>query len=56
MTVRLTVCLLLLPFVPSVLLDADAIRAQVDAADAAGTNGGMPWNPRNRHEPDALSR
>ncbi|RQP27054.1 GTP-binding protein [Burkholderia ubonensis] len=38
------------------VFDADEIRAQVDAADAAGTDGWMLWNPRNRYEPDALPR
>ncbi|RQV01946.1 GTP-binding protein [Burkholderia cenocepacia] len=38
------------------LFDADEIRAQVDAADAAGTDGWMLWNPRNRYDPDALPR
>lgn len=36
--------------------DADEIRAQVEAADAAGTNGWMLWNPRNRYDPGALPR
>jgi hypothetical protein len=36
--------------------DAAAIRAQVDAADAAGTDGWMLWNPRNQNEQDALPR
>ncbi|AWV01427.1 GTP-binding protein [Burkholderia sp. JP2-270] len=36
--------------------DADEIRAQVDAADAAGTDGWMLWNPRNRYDPAALPR
>ncbi|WP_092142482.1 putative glycoside hydrolase [Cupriavidus sp. YR651] len=36
--------------------DADEIRQQVDAADAAGTNGWMLWNPRNRYDPDTLPR
>lgn len=30
--------------------DAAAIKAQVDAADAAGTDGWMLWNPRNYYE------
>ncbi|NYH14118.1 putative glycoside hydrolase [Paraburkholderia bryophila] len=34
--------------------DAAAIRAQVDAADAAGTDGWMLWNPRNHYEPGDL--
>ncbi|SDI33339.1 putative glycoside hydrolase [Paraburkholderia phenazinium] len=36
--------------------DAAAISAQVDAADAAGTDGWMLWNPRNHYEPDVLPR
>ncbi|VWD38654.1 GTP-binding protein [Burkholderia aenigmatica] len=36
--------------------DAADIRAQVDAADAAGTDGWMLWNPRNRYDPAALPR
>ncbi|WP_175688679.1 putative glycoside hydrolase [Burkholderia anthina] len=36
--------------------NADEIRAQVDAADAAGTDGWMLWNPRNRYDPAALPR
>ena len=36
--------------------DAAAIRAQVDAADAVGTDGWMLWNPRNHYEPDTLPR
>ena len=36
--------------------DADEIRAQVDAADTAGTDGWMLWNPRNRYDPAALPR
>ncbi|AOK13868.1 putative glycoside hydrolase [Burkholderia vietnamiensis] len=36
--------------------DADEIRAQVDAADAEGTDGWMLWNPRNRYDPAALPR
>ncbi|VVE27391.1 putative glycoside hydrolase [Pandoraea terrigena] len=35
---------------------AAEIRAQTDAADAAGTDGWMLWNPRNRYEPMALPR
>ncbi|RQV76580.1 GTP-binding protein [Burkholderia cenocepacia] len=38
------------------LFDADEIRAQVDAADAAGTDGWMLWNPRNRYDPVAVPR
>ncbi|MGU7785018.1 putative glycoside hydrolase [Burkholderia sp. PU8-34] len=38
------------------VFDADEIRAQADAADAAGTDGWMLWNPRNRYEPEALPR
>lgn len=30
--------------------DQAAIKAQVDAADAAGTDGWMLWNPRNHYE------
>ncbi|WLG48963.1 putative glycoside hydrolase [Pseudomonas sp. FP1742] len=30
--------------------DAEAISAQVNAADAAGTDGWMLWNPRNHYE------
>ncbi|SDP00904.1 hypothetical protein SAMN04489798_4446 [Pseudomonas arsenicoxydans] len=30
--------------------DEAAIKAQVDAADAAGTDGWMLWNPRNHYE------
>ncbi|WP_321896290.1 putative glycoside hydrolase [Paraburkholderia heleia] len=33
---------------------AEAIRAQVDAADAAGTDGWMLWNPRNHYDPAQL--
>ena len=36
--------------------DADDIRAQTDAADAAGTDGWMLWNPRNRYDADQLPR
>lgn len=36
--------------------DAADIRAQVDAADAAGTDGWMLWNPHNRYDPAALPR
>ncbi|KVD03344.1 GTP-binding protein [Burkholderia ubonensis] len=38
------------------VFDADEIRAQVDAADAAGTDGWMLWNPRNRYDPGTLPR
>jgi hypothetical protein len=30
--------------------NADDIRAQVDAAEAADTDGWMLWNPRNRYD------
>lgn len=30
--------------------DGAAIKAQIDAADAAGTDGWMLWNPRNHYE------
>ncbi|MFM0326494.1 putative glycoside hydrolase [Caballeronia glebae] len=33
---------------------AEAIREQVDAADAAGTDGWMLWNPRNHYDPAQL--
>ncbi len=36
--------------------DATAIKAQVDAADAAGTDGWMLWNPRNHYEAADLPR
>jgi hypothetical protein len=36
--------------------DAAKIRAQTDAADAAGTDGWMLWNPRNRYDPAQLPR
>ncbi|MDY7565267.1 putative glycoside hydrolase [Pseudomonas sp. RTC3] len=32
------------------LFDAAAISAQITAADAAGTNGWMLWNPRNHYD------
>ncbi|MDN4574139.1 GTP-binding protein [Pandoraea cepalis] len=35
---------------------AAEIRAQIDAADAAGTDGWMLWNPRNRYDPTTLPR
>ena len=35
---------------------AAEIRAQTDAADSAGTDGWMLWNPRNRYDPAALPR
>lgn len=34
--------------------DADEIHAQVDASDAAGTDGWMLWNPRNQYDPATL--
>lgn len=36
--------------------DAAAIRAQTDAADAAGTDGWMLWNPRNQYDANDLPR
>ncbi|WP_245746977.1 putative glycoside hydrolase [Paraburkholderia lycopersici] len=33
---------------------AEEIREQVDAADAAGTDGWMLWNPRNHYDPAQL--
>ena len=33
---------------------AAEIRAQVEAADAEGTDGWMLWNPRNRYDPAEL--
>lgn len=36
--------------------DADDIRAQIDAAQAADTDGWMLWNPRNRYDPAQLPR
>ena len=36
--------------------NAEMIRAQVDAADAEGTNGWMLWNARNRYDPASLPR
>jgi len=36
--------------------DGAAIGAQVDAADAAGTDGWMLWNPRNHYEAADLPR
>lgn len=36
--------------------EAAEIREQVEAADGAGTDGWMLWNPRNRYDPDALPR
>lgn len=36
--------------------DATAIRAQTDAADAAGSDGWMLWNPRNQYDADDLPR
>lgn len=34
--------------------DAEAIREQVNAADAAGSDGWMLWNPRNHYDPAQL--
>ena len=36
--------------------DAGAIRAQTKAADDAGTDGWMLWNPRNRYDAADLPR
>lgn len=36
------------------LFDADEIRAQIDAAEAAGSDGWMLWNPRNAYDADGL--
>ena len=36
--------------------NADMIRAQVEAADAEGTNGWMLWNARNRYDPANMPR
>ena len=36
--------------------NADMIRAQVEAADAEGTDGWMLWNARNRYDPANLPR
>ncbi|MCO5398860.1 putative glycoside hydrolase [Ralstonia soli] len=36
--------------------NAEMIRAQVEAADAEGTNGWMLWNARNRYAPANLPR
>ncbi|WP_416392529.1 putative glycoside hydrolase [Burkholderia sp. LFS061] len=36
--------------------DANQIRAQTDAADAADTDGWMLWNPRNRYDAAQLPR
>lgn len=36
--------------------DATAIRAQTKAAEDAGTDGWMLWNPRNRYDPADLPR
>ncbi|AGK49692.1 MULTISPECIES: putative glycoside hydrolase [Burkholderia] len=33
---------------------ADEIRVQIDAAEAAGTDGWMVWNPHNRYDSAAL--
>lgn len=34
--------------------DSEAIRAQIDAAEAAGSDGWMLWNPRNAYTADGL--
>jgi hypothetical protein len=34
--------------------DADEIRAQIDAAEQAGSDGWMLWNPRNSYTADGL--
>ncbi|TPQ32297.1 putative glycoside hydrolase [Cupriavidus pinatubonensis] len=36
--------------------EAEEIGEQVKAADAAGTDGWMLWNPRNRYDPATLPR
>jgi hypothetical protein len=36
------------------LFDADEIRAQIEAAEAAGSDGWMLWNPRNAYDADGL--
>jgi len=36
--------------------DAAEIRAQTAAAEAAGSDGWMLWNPRNRYDPTDLPR
>ncbi|NRO96968.1 GTP-binding protein [Paraburkholderia sp. NMBU_R16] len=36
--------------------DAAKMRAQVEAADAADSDGWMLWNPRNRYDPAQLPR
>ena len=36
--------------------DADEIRAQVNAAEAADTDGWMLWNPRNQYDATQLPR
>jgi hypothetical protein len=36
------------------IFGVDAIRAQIDAADAAGAAGWMLWNPRNDYTGAAL--
>jgi len=36
--------------------NAEMIRAQVEAADAEGTDGWMLWNARNRYDPSNLPR
>ena len=38
------------------VFDATAIRAQTDAADEAGSNGWMLWNPRNQYDASDLPR
>lgn len=38
------------------VFDAQKIQAQIDAAEAAGTDGWMLWNPRNRYDPAQLPR
>jgi hypothetical protein len=36
--------------------DAEEIRAQTQAADAADTDGWMLWNPRNQYDPTQLPK
>jgi hypothetical protein len=36
------------------LFDADEVRAQINAADAVGSDGWMLWNPRNTYTADGL--
>lgn len=38
------------------VFDADDIRAQIDAAQAADTDGWMLWNPRNHYDAGQLPR